>query len=409
MQQSLKKQLPVFFLFLLVLSLYLHEMSKALLSISMIGFVLSVFVASGPGAVLKSFIRNKSFVFLALCFIGLLLSYFNSEDSAYYFGRLQIKLPLLLLPIAFAGVVIDKRKYSTILAFYVLLTFLVAGITFGNYLVNYVSINDSYLKAKVMPTIINHVRFSIMMAMGCYLAYFLYKTGFIFKYSVERWVYLSIVVLLFIFIHIYSVRSGLLALYGIIMIEITIYIVKSKNYWKPALLTGGLAAILIALINLVPTLGNKWINTKEDISVYINNGSPNYNSLTTRAVSYDAALNIFKQHVWFGCGLGNIKKETDLFFHTHYPEIETPILPHNQFLFYLAATGIVGTVFFCVTFFFPLFYKKNRKNEILLIQYVILFLSFQTEPMLETQLGMAYATIFILLPLTQRQEEDVIS
>jgi O-antigen ligase len=285
----------------------------------------------------------------------------------------------------------------------------VACITFGNYLIHYDLINASYLQAKVMPTLINHVRFSIMMAMGCYLSYYLFKKEFVLKFPFEKWIYVGISLFLFIFIHIYSVRSGLLAIYGIILTELIIYIIKSRNYWKPALLAGSLGLILIVLINLTPTLRNKWINTKADISTYLNKGYPNYSSLTTRFISYDAAVSIFSQNIWLGCGLGDIKAESDRYFKTHYPEIDIPILPHNQFLFCLAATGIIGLVLFLITFFYPVFYKRNWKNEVLLMQFVVLFLSFQTEPMLETQLGLAYALLFILLPLTQREEEKVIS
>ncbi len=115
---------------------------------------------------------------------------------------------------------------------------------------------------------------------------------------------------------------------------------------------------------------------------------------------------ILKKEPFGGCGLGDIKDEMDSFFKIHFPLVETPILPHNQFLFYLAATGIFGFAVFCVTFYFPLFYKRNRQNKILLMQYVVLTLSFMTEPMLETQLGMAYSVLFILLPLSQQINEE---
>jgi O-antigen ligase len=406
---KLKTRLPIIFLLILIFGLYLHEFSKALLSMAMIGLTLSVFIANKPSQVLKSFISNKALLVFAAGFVVLLISYFNSENTTYYFSRLQIKLPLLLLPVAFAGLQLSRQDYQRLLAFYILLTSVVACVTFGNYLINYDLINESYLQSKVMPTMINHVRFSIMMAMACYISYYLFKEKFMLRFSWEKSMYIGIGVLLFIFIHIYSVRSGLLAIYGIIVAELIIYLVKSKSYWKPALLMGVLGLTLVVSINLTPTLRNKWINTKADISTYLTKGYPNYSSLTTRFISYDAAVSIFKQNIWLGCGLGDIKTESDHYFKTYYPEIDIPILPHNQFLFCLAATGIVGLLLFCITFFFPLFYKRNWKNDVLLMQFVVLFLSFQTEPMLETQLGIAYAIIFILLPLTQKENTEIIS
>jgi O-antigen ligase len=156
---------------------------------------------------------------------------------------------------------------------------------------------------------------------------------------------------------------------------------------------------------MIPTLNNKWVNTVADLNVYLDKGYPNYNSLTTRFISYEAAFSIFKQNPLLGCGIGDIKDETDLFFKTNYPMIDIPILPHNQFLFYLSATGIIGLLVFCFAFYFPLFYQKNWRNPVLLVQYVVITLSFMTEPMLETQLGVAFTVLFIFLPLTQSSDE----
>lgn len=373
----------------------------------MFGLVFSSFAQESLRNHWNYFVANKSYVWLTLSVFILPLYFLNSSDLHYYGERVLIRVPFLVLPFAFAGItLLSGRAYQKLLCLFAFLAFVVALGTFINYLFNIDAINESYLRAKVMPSILNHVRLSIMLAMGAYIAFYLFREKFTWRFPFERWIYLAMAASLFLFVHFYSVRSGLIALYAAVIVEMGYYVYKSRNYAKTGVIVVILISSLLFAVRFVPTLNNKWINTVADLHVYQTKAYPNFNSLTTRLISYDAAIAIFKESPWLGCGLGDIKAQTDSYFKERYPVIETPILPHNQFLFYLAAMGIVGFLFFCFTFFYPLFQKRNWSNRILIVHYAILFLSFQTEPMLETQLGVAYSLFFILLPLTQSRNKD---
>ncbi len=401
----LKRNFFICCLILYICSLFFYEQGKAWLSIAMFGLLFASFFQDSLYVHWNHFIANKSYVWITLSVFILPLYLFNSSDLHYYYERVQIRAPFFVLPFAFAGIsTLSIRSYQKLLSLFVLLSITVALGTFVNYLFHIDTINESYLRAKVMPSILNHVRLSIMLAMGAYISFYLFRENFAWKYKFERWILLGIAACLFLFVHFYSVRSGLIALYAAVFVEIAYYIYKSRNYVKAGLIIFILGSSLLVAVKYVPTLNNKWTNTLVDLNVYQTQGYPNFNSLTTRLISYDAAITIFKASPLLGCGLGDIKTETDNYFKEFYPMIDTPILPHNQFLFCLAAMGIIGLVFFCLTFFFPLFKKRNWSNRILIVHYTILFLSFQTEPMLETQLGVAYSLLFILLPLTQRQD-----
>jgi O-antigen ligase len=205
------------------------------------------------------------------------------------------------------------------------------------------------------------------------------------------------------FLHLYSVRSGLLALYAIVVVEIARYMFRKKAYARGLLSLLILASCLVAALSLSPTLRNKIENTKVDLQVYAQGSDPNHSSISTRFISYKIAMGIFLDNVFIGCGLGDIADETTRHFEQEYPSISVPIIPHNQFIFYLAATGISGTVLFCLTFFYPLIYRRNFTNPLLLMHFLVLFLSFQTEPMIETQLGVGYTLLFLLLPLSDER------
>jgi O-antigen ligase len=376
-------------------------MARALVSISMIGILGSIILFNNPKMLLINYFKNIPLLVFSGIFFSLFIFFINSQNSNYAINRVEIKAPIFVLAIAFATIgKIQIRLYKMYLSFFVLLCLLSTFYTISKYLISYDLITESYLKAKIMPSIINHVRYSVVIAMGTYISYYLYID---YKLLAKkfRYFFLATAFILFIFLHIYSVRSGLVAIYGAVFIEILRYAYKSQKKIRVFSLFLGISIFIISAINLIPTLQNKWINTKLDIMTYYNGGYPNFKSLTTRFISYDAAISIFKEHPLFGCGIGDIKNETDNYFHQYYPMIEIPILPHNQFLFYLAGTGIFGLILFCFCFYFPLFYNNNWRNKILLTHYVMLTLSFMTEPMLETQLGVAFSLLFIFLPLSQ--------
>lgn len=359
-----------------------------------------------PKTVITAYYKEKAMFVLSLSCIFLVLYLPFSNNTAYAWNRIEIKAPLVGLAIAFAVMgKIAQNRYHFLLALYVLLCLITATYTLGNYLIHYESVTESYLRAKVMPSFVNHVRYSIMLAMGSYTAWYLYQQDYVLG-RLSKKVFLIIAVLLFVFLHIYSVRSGLVAMYGILFVEMLLFVKRTRNYKVFAGICFGMVLSIILAVSFIPTLQNKWVNTVSDVKVYVDKGYPNYNSLTTRFISYEGAIFILKKEPFGGCGLGDIKDEMDSFFKVHFPLVETPILPHNQFLFYLAATGIFGFVVFCITFYFPLFYNRNWKNKMLLMQYVVLTLSFMTEPMLETQLGMAFSVLFILLPLSQQANEQ---
>jgi multidrug transporter EmrE-like cation transporter len=57
-------------------------------------------------------------------------------------------------------------------------------------------------------------------------------------------------------------------------------------------------------------------------------------------------------------------------------------------------------------FFYPIFYFGSSIPTILLAHLLVLFVSFQTEPMIETQLGVAYSIWFWLLPMCRAKEKE---
>ncbi|MFI5222212.1 MAG: O-antigen ligase family protein [Bacteroidia bacterium] len=382
---------------------WLH--APALLSLSMIVLVLFAFLFTKPKEIFKTFWNDKAlFVFSFIC-IYLLAGFINSDHHSYILQRIQIKLPFLFLALCAAVIKFSRKNYHRLLFIFLLSCTLVALYVFIHYLIYFIQINHAYLNAKVMPTPMNHIRFSILAALAVYTSYYLVKNkAELFRY--DKTVIVSLGIFLLFFVHVYSVRSGILALYGITFTELVLLGIR-KSYRQAAIILVFIFGAGMSTYFLSPTIKNKIVNTRQDIGIYQNNGVANYSSIATRFISYQNSIILWKENILLGCGLGDLEIKNNALFKSRNPEITTPIIPHNEFLYYLASMGIMGVASFVFCFFFPLFYRKNFKNDFLLMAYVMVLLSCLTEPMIETQLGVACTVIFIILPLMARKDESV--
>jgi len=76
---------------------------------------------------------------------------------------------------------------------------------------------------------------------------------------------------------------------------------------------------------------------------------------------------------------------------------EDMMMPHNQWLYVLAGTGLLGLIFFLLAQAFLVFGFGLYKHWLYLTFHIILTSSFIPEATLESQLGVAIYVLFILL------------
>lgn len=386
---------------LIVAGMMLIDVARALASIGMILMAVSGIVYTSTNW--KSCKHKYGLEYFALTgiFIMLLPSFFYSENKEYLFERWQIALPFLILPIIWMkGPFLQLKETFSIYAFFLVCVSLVAVHAFVFYLLHLDAVNELYLHSQVMPTLVtHHPTFSLMTAFGTFIGWTLFNESFHFKYpKTEKYLWAILALFLFIFTHVFSVRIGLLALYGLIFLQVFIDIIRKKQ------VLNGLVALFIILgtgagiLFLSPTFSNKIINTNEDLEALKSEGSANNKSLASRMISYKNAFEITKQSSWLiGCGLGDIRDLNTQIFREKYPDVTKPIIPHNQFLYLLAATGILGFLLFLVLWIFPLWKFKKIAHPFLWGIYTLMLLAFQVEAVLETQLGVAFCIFLILL------------
>lgn len=380
---------------LAILSLYLAEYAKAVPSMAMIGLI--VFACWHTWYVKPDFNANRD---LTMMSVGMMLLYaiqfLTSESYPYLLERIQIKLPIMLLPLAFMmGPELkrnDLRKIGMVFLAITLATELFILIRFACHF-------DAYMelirKSQNIPGPINHIRFSLMCVMSVALAFDWLFVHRITNQRYLRWFLFAVLFTGIVFVHAYSVRSGLLALYGIMMFTLIRTLLKEGSRRMKWLLMLLILLLPLAAWMMMPSIRQKITASLHDIQHYRENLSNEFNSLGKRMVSYQVALKVFKENPVLGCGIGDLEKVNTEHFRRDHPDVETVIIPHNQFIYFMMGSGLVGLILFTLSFFYPVFLKRNH-GYLVWIQFLILLIAFQIEPMLETQLGVAYSILFIL-------------
>lgn len=385
--------------------------ARALASIGMIAMVLNAFVWRESRMQMKNYLHNRFAVAAALFFITYLLSGLWSANIAAWGERMMIKLPFLLLPLAFYPLLLRSLNAFRVLVYGLSLVFVVNIVSSLNlFLQDAAEIIASYGASKVLSTSTyeDHIRFSLGLVMLSLLNfYFLFEKW----QQLKQWDVVVIccnLLLLIGFNHLLATKTGLLSFY--IMIGILGF---GKLYSKRK----SLAILFLCLLPIfsfvaykfVPTINQKVNYVKREIQ-QINqpNHQLDYNySDQGRLISYQLALNIVKQNVGFGVGVGDVKDKMDQEYAQHFPTIpdDNRLIPHNQFLYVLLG---VGAILFCVFLFlvFTSFGYGQVKSIYTIATAAVFLVALCVEPMLEAQFGVLVYLFFTLLfhRLTQIQK-----
>ncbi|MEZ5039943.1 MAG: O-antigen ligase family protein [Saprospiraceae bacterium] len=428
--QQIDRTKLVLFLFTVIISALIY--SPFLLSVGMIGLAI-VFTFSidwgKPGWLrlnpnffryFRRFFKSQVHLVMTFFFLLVLVSGVMTEDWGYWWNRLQMKLPFLVLPIIFCGLPkLSQRAYWGVFYFLtVALTITCIGILI-NYLLHLDDINTVMKQGQPMPTPRNHIRFSLLLALGTVATFFLWQQRFRFKYTWEPAFMLGAGIFLLGMLHLLSVRSGLAALYLAIIILGVQFVLQTRKYWVGIVIGTSMLVLPILAYYTIPSFQAKIAYVKYEFWIRENKLSGNYSDLG-RIISLQIGLDIGNEHPIFGVGAGNLRQEVRARYAAQYPDVKEIRMPHNQLVSVYAGTGIVGLLVFLFAFFFPLFFSwkremKRRKIktekpafdfQLFLALHVIVFASFMVENTIENSIGVGFYTFFLLLGL---QKQDTIT
>ncbi len=371
--------------------------SRALVSIGMMCMVAAAVFGFKNFAFAKVFSRPELMA-LTLLFWGVFLSGLWSDDKAFWWNFTRIHLPFLFLPLAFYTLPgITNAMLRAIVMLYVAVMGISALVVLANYLLHFSAITERILSGGVIPMPYSHIRYALMITMAlCSAIWLAVETG--------KKLWLLPAVFLFVFLHIVSVRSGLFAMYSSLLALAFFYFNIRGNFLR---LFSMIVAIMVsgfALFHYTPSLKSKVSYMMYDLNEFKNNNPINASD-GMRLRSWQAAWEVSKASPWLGVGYGDMQAAMNKWYAEHYPQLEAHQrkLPHNQWLWWLVATGWVGVLIFSFAAFYPFVLLFRKGNALWLSFFAIVFTSFFWEATLEEQMGTGFFIVWLLLLIQSKR------
>ncbi|MCB0636152.1 MAG: O-antigen ligase family protein, partial [Lewinella sp.] len=332
-------------------------------------------------------------------FIALLRAY-PVEDFTYLVSRLRIKVPFLLLPIAFLYLPRFTAEDIRRLLYFLLaiLTLTSLGILI-NYLLDFEAINELLRQGHHIPTPRNHIRYSLFTAWAVIGGIYLWYHRFYVWRPGERWLIGGMTIFLFLFLHLLSVKSGLLVLYLCLGLGLLQYAWRRRAYMVALIGIGGLVLLPMLAYRMVPSFQSKIDYFIHDLTQWQKGEGAHYSD-SGRLASLDAGWTIAREHWLWGVGTANMRPQVRAFYTEHYPDYPDPFMPQNQFLFAWASAGLLGLFGSLFAFFFPLLYRRNYRHALFLNFYLAIFVIIMIEHALENAVGVAHYLFFLLVFLS---------
>ena len=242
----------------------------------------------------------------------------------------------------------------------------------------------------------NHIRFNLLLATGILAGGWLWSQRFRWRYSWERSALAVAVVFLFGFLHFLSVRSGMAALYAALVFTVLRFLLRTRR-WGVGLAALALIIIIpwLALLS-IPSLQQRISYMMYDWQQYQKNAGDDYSD-SERWISLSAGLELWQERPVLGVGAGDLPTEIQRVVNRRFPAYTVaPKLPHNQFIYLLAGTGLVGLLLSLVAFIAPLTEKRSRQFYLFSAFQIMIFISFLVEYTIETAIGVAFYLFYML-------------
>ncbi len=404
------KQVVLFFCFGLVASLIFSPftLSVSMISLAVLGLLQLEIVNWRPvfrynpgfGRAFRLLRRQPAFAVLLLFFVIALVRFYPIGDEAYLMARLRIKVPFVVLPFTFLALPRFSKQDIQQLLYFLLVTLTLTSLAIlGNYLQHFEELNELLKQGHHIPTPRNHIRYSLFTAWGIIGGLYLWWEGYFWRFRQEKWWIIGMVIFLFFFLHLLSVKTGLLVLYGSLFLGVLQFMWARRAWLLGGLFILTLVAIPIIAYQAIPSLKNKINYFTYDLFKYRHGEGADYSD-SGRLASLDVGWQIARDNWLWGIGTANMRPAVEQLYAEQYPNYPYAFMPQNQFLFSWASAGVLGLLATIFAFFFPLLYRKAYRDPLFLNFYASIFAIIMIEHALENAVGVAHYLFFLLLFLS---------
>lgn len=379
--------------------------SPALLSIGSVTLILPAFAMVGVREQLKRFWADKPAFLLSMVFVVHALSFFWTEDKANWLDMVRIKAPLFFTLYSLTVIGPFPRKWVRAgLMLLMVGTFITGTGTVIDYLLHKDQIDLEIQVSKPIKLLfdINHIYFSMIMAVSVFVGIWLYRQKEVLLHRLEGHAMLALALAHVVFLHILTARTGLVAFYAGVFVIGMAYVFLRKKYLLGILLLIGMAGVPVLGYYTVPSLHHRMDNTVEDVNIYFSGGDPNYLSIGTRFESWRSAINIYRDNPLLGVGMADLEPAMYKQYIADGSALcdNNYVLPHNQVIQFMAGFGTLGLLILVAGWFSPFFYRSDTTWLFWAI-WVTFSVGMMGESMLERQIGLM---LLVLMWMVTRWE-----
>lgn len=352
--------------------------------------------------------KHKDFLAIVSIFILYGLTGLWSDNTDYWLDRMRMKLPFVAVPFGMLAIKnFDRNLFDKVMyGFFWLVIFTSIGSLVYSFW-NLELITENYKKGQVLPLPTHHIRFSLMVVFCICFGFYFYDKKFFLKDKRETTITLIATIFLILFLHVLAVRSGLLALYTVVVFYLIRYLFSGENK------VIGFALIAVFLVGTVgayksiPTLKNKIDYTFFSVDSFYKNKKLRDLSDSRRIGSLMAGYDLTREFPYKGVGFGDLLNKSNEWMVDNFPDLEgLYLMPHNQYLFVSAGAGLFGLIWFLIASVLPFFYNRNWQDALFVALNITVFSSYLVEHTIETQVGIATYIFPIVMMMRARMEKE---
>ncbi|MDP4264739.1 MAG: hypothetical protein Q8941_19585 [Bacteroidota bacterium] len=368
---------------LMLISLFI---SRAFLSVSLFLFLAVTIIGRDIFSQFARFFRSPLLVGMSFLFFIPLISGLWSSNVQAWISVSRIKLPFLLLPLAFAGNwQLQEKQWKIIANIFLLLVTMGCCWSLWQYFQNMEVINRDYLRAQTLPAPLgnDHVRFSWLVSIAVACGILLICTT---RNKVTKSLIALSLLLWVVYLHILSARTGLVLTYFFFLC-FALYLARQRKRFFFIILAA-LVVIPLASWWLFPSLQNRVKYIVYDFSFLKSNKDLPGTSDANRLISLKAGWYILRENP-LGAGAGDIRDEMNKWYAVHVPGIgeADKLFPSSEWVVYGDIAGWPGIFLFTVIMIVPLFVKRIRHRFFWIMLGVMGVGSSLVETTLEIQFG----------------------
>ncbi|MBP1646277.1 MAG: O-antigen ligase family protein [Bacteroidetes bacterium] len=353
--------------------------------------------------VLKPLFDKKILLFLIFFCLHIIgVFYSSNKDSALF--DLQIKLPMLILPLIF---IFLPKSFITKDKLWQYALSIIAGLTITIfYCFSYGIVRAVSNSLPILPEIIYtklsanfHPSYlSLFAAIGLVLTYKIPLKNIFTHIKNTGLIKSIIIVLISIFLIMLNSRTGFIVMViSYLWILIDMFFVSKRKVLTIS--TALIVSLSLVIVLSTDILSQRYNNAINNIGQN-DNIMPEQSSMSQRNFIYSNSLNLISENIVFGVGTGDVKSTFEKLYERENVHFQSYLNAHNQYLQTTIALGLVGLLILLSLFFFPMIKMIKEKEFFLLTIFILIGFSFLFESMLERNMGTYFFALIYVLSIS---------